>query len=304
MRYCVFYISLLFFVISCKTKEDIGDYKNSSLTIDIIDTLTTMNSLFDIEEVIIDNYIGNIRDFYIDKNDNIYILDREYILSKYDSKGKLIGNLDKIGRGPGEYSSITSFTVDDDENIYIDDNRQHKIKLYNRNLMFTKDFRKVNITPVKQITIFNNSIFLYCPFSNENSIYQYDINTGENIAKFGKADELHKKYKTVNLIGNMFFENNKLYYNLPNYYQIYEISENVTREILHESPTHFEQVNRYEKNPFKRLGTYSTLVYVFYEENLFFVITLPKKDKLNHKKNQSKCEAQKRYSRFGRWDRN
>ncbi len=85
-----YYISLLFLLISCKTQENIDDHdKDGLLSIDIIDTLTNMNSLFDIKEVIIDNYLGYISDFYIDKKRYVTVLN-------YEEDGNIITKVLKL----------------------------------------------------------------------------------------------------------------------------------------------------------------------------------------------------------------
>jgi len=73
--------------------------------------------------------IGQIRKLKI-FNDKIYILDRSGLFI-FSGTGEILYLIYKKGKGPEEYLSISDFTVDSDENLYISDHSGKKIVRYN-----------------------------------------------------------------------------------------------------------------------------------------------------------------------------
>lgn len=64
-------------------------------------------------------------------DDYIFILDKSYKrLYCFDKDGKYIRRIGSVGSGPGEYSSISDFTIDNEGIIYILDRSDYKILLY------------------------------------------------------------------------------------------------------------------------------------------------------------------------------
>ena len=74
----------------------------------------------------------------------VFANNRYYILNSnplgiyiFDTAGKYVDKLDKLGRGPGEYLSLTSFAVIG-RDIWIYDNTGYKIMRYNENFVNTE----------------------------------------------------------------------------------------------------------------------------------------------------------------------
>ncbi|CEN51539.1 6-bladed beta-propeller [Capnocytophaga canis] len=84
--------------------------------------------------------LGNIDKMLI-KNNHMYILDKEIAeaIFVFDEKGKFIYKIDRSGQGPGEYSSLDDFTIDEKTgSLLILDADQRKI-LYFEGSTFTHE---------------------------------------------------------------------------------------------------------------------------------------------------------------------
>ena len=82
-------------------------------------------------KVVLSNY-----DKCVVQNGTIYILDEiRRIIAGYDYYGSLTSILDKKGRGPYEYLSISDFDVDSDGNIWVVDGRKNEIIQYSKDLI-------------------------------------------------------------------------------------------------------------------------------------------------------------------------
>lgn len=67
-------------------------------------------------------------------NDTIFVKDKNRSLFMFDSNGRFIRKFGGIGQGPGEYVDLTDFFVD--KYIYIWDNMQNRLSIFNKDGMF------------------------------------------------------------------------------------------------------------------------------------------------------------------------
>lgn len=74
-------------------------------------------------------------------NDIIYVLDgKSNVIKSFAKDGSFIGQIGKVGQGPGEYNSPMDFFVDD-RGIVVFDNAQCKLLIYDKNLRYVEDKR-------------------------------------------------------------------------------------------------------------------------------------------------------------------
>lgn len=81
-----------------------------------------------------ENYMfGSLRSVQVDDEENIYILDAEYIkVSVYDKNGRHIRTFGKTGQGPGEFGWPSRMYMRTDGKISILDSRNRRFSYYSR----------------------------------------------------------------------------------------------------------------------------------------------------------------------------
>lgn len=86
------------------------------------------------------NYLFiRISDIKIGLRGDIFVLDSgNNCLKKYSKEYKFITEVGKKGQGPGEMSGPLGFTLDKDDNIYLNDIGNRRINIYDSNLIFVK----------------------------------------------------------------------------------------------------------------------------------------------------------------------
>ena len=178
--------------------------------------------------------IGNISRL-IYRNERFYLFDLFITNSIYvfNRKGKFIYKIDKVGKGPGEYVSISDFDVDDNDNIYVFDAGGK------RRLICYKEQGGVfeSIKPPKSFIEFkfinNNKLIAYLPFSKKGIEGGYAImdKTGggsEEIIPFRKQiDNDQHFYETSHI-----FRSEKSIYFSPRYTnEIYKVKDNKASKV-------------------------------------------------------------------------
>lgn len=115
--------------ISLAKKDDVKQFSN------IVDTCFFVNL-----ETNKDNLIGKV-DKIVLQNDKIYLLDKEQSSSIFifDIKGNFISKIQKIGKGPGEYSELSDFNVNNAGNIIVNDGFQKKLIYYSSTGEYIKE---------------------------------------------------------------------------------------------------------------------------------------------------------------------
>ena len=194
-------ISLLIFLSSCTIEKDSKDLSNCIVINASIDSKYklpldkyTVNAKLIPLETSKECLVGTIQSV-VYKNGRFYIKSRrdERILI-FNTKGKFMGKLDAVGRGPGEYLRISDFMIDSENNIFILD--IFEIKKYNDQFQFVEDYKiKLDKELLPISFYFNKSKIIYFwnhaytdqnRNKNRNWFYVYDHN------------ELHKKYLNIN----------------------------------------------------------------------------------------------------------
>ena len=145
MKYCtIIFITLL---LSCVTKNEEVEPNNNPIYVDHSKEIRTknMSDYFDKCELIPleTNDLSAISRIkrIIFHEEMIFILDRQQNkVLKFNANGKFINVLSgSRGRGPGEFSLITDFSIDKKNNdVYIYSNTPRKIIVYNLNFEFEK----------------------------------------------------------------------------------------------------------------------------------------------------------------------
>ena len=291
MKKIIKYLLLtIFILISCR--ENNTNKNNTKFSLNsVFDTLTSMNYLFNIKKIRLNlkgfnGVMDDIKFCSVDKKYNIYVLDKSSRVFKFDSNGKYLESFLKVGKGPGEYLGFERFAFDDSNNIYIDNWRMLEIKKYNSKFEFLGNFKTNMAIPSTDIKIVDNKLYCFYPFDTRNSIYIFNKNNFSLITTTGKTDELQKKYFTRLNCGSLVVEGNVIYYILPNYYQIFKIENNKDYKVLKSIASHFKQVSKPIKNPFRDLNNQSSSYRLFKENNYFFLITSPAKNTFKYVKNK------------------
>ena len=132
------------------------------------------------------------------ENDRIYSLDLYQRIFVHDINGLFLNILDRRGRGPGEYNSLSDFYVDD-EYLYVLDGLMQKIFVYdNVSLQFIRDIR----IPFRadDFVVLDDGGFLFAKFprqnfneQDENKRYRVivtdsDLNVREKFFPYGADD--------------------------------------------------------------------------------------------------------------------
>ena len=121
------------------------------------------------------------------KDDYIFILDRSYKrLYCFDKNGKFIRRIGSVGSGPGEYNSISDFTIDNEGIIYLLDRHGYKILSFSISGEFINSISIDNIDGNSgHIQHYKN--FLYLDFQPNN------INSKEENPLLIKIDKVSGK---------------------------------------------------------------------------------------------------------------
>lgn len=104
-------------------------------------------------------------------------------LYKFSRKGKFICSVGRKGNGPGEYTNVRTFTIDEtNELVYVVDNGRKQIEVFNFNGEFIKSV-KIDLD-LQNLAIYNNSTLAYSvvcsgAVANQYNLLLIDNNTGE-----------------------------------------------------------------------------------------------------------------------------
>lgn len=97
-------------------------------------------------------------------NDTIFVKDKYQSLYMFAPDGKYIRQIGSRGQGPGEYAELTDFFVDD--SVYIWDNMQNKLSIFNKNGTFL--YSKIAPFLSCQFGKLNSQTFIFRAFNNYN----------------------------------------------------------------------------------------------------------------------------------------
>ena len=192
---------------------DFDKYKNQSLELsNSIDSIKIVSLKTD--SIFI---IGGISNLYF--NDPYFFLNdpQSQCIYIYDIHGNGISKIARKGRGPGEFLSITDFTILEDNTIVILDNPGEKIIFYNLFgdlIQEIKIDRNINIDNISNID--NDHLVLFTGYSDKNSCISI-LNIGSheikkllfNIPHYAQnsqseLDQTFTKYKESVLFKSLF----------------------------------------------------------------------------------------------------
>lgn len=143
-----------------------------------------------------------------------YLNSRTGILA-FDRSGKLISQLGRFGRGPGEYIFARNFCIDEKSgSLYNHADRTKTIQVFSRTGKFLRSFT-LNEYPgsfINSINFFNNNLFINC--FGYDSPYEWIVyDTLGNIVKKQKRHLPEFTYNYSGGIESYLFENRVTYYN-------------------------------------------------------------------------------------------
>lgn len=157
--------------------------------------------------------IDNINIVLLDHN-TIYLNSTIGILA-FDRNGKLISQIGRFGRGPGEYIFARNFCIDEKSaRLYNHANRTKMIQIFSRKGEFLKSIT-LNDYPgsfINSLNFFNNNLFIYC--FGYDSPYEWIVyDTLGNIVKKQNRHIPEFAYNYTGGIESYIFENRLTYYN-------------------------------------------------------------------------------------------
>lgn len=161
------------------------------------------------------------------KDDYIFILDRSYKrLYCFDKNGKFIRRIGSVGSGPGEYNSISDFTIDNEGIIYLLDRHGYKILSFSISGEFINSISIDNIDGNSgHIQHYKNFIYLDYQPNNTNTtensplLLKIDKLSGELSNKYIYSDENNLGFKLISFkVGSYFYSTIK---NTPCYSPLY-----------------------------------------------------------------------------------
>jgi hypothetical protein len=177
--------------------------------------------------------IGNINQLEL-SDDTLYILDSNITkaLLLFDNAGMFIKKIGHIGKGPGEYSQPTSFTIDNQKKqIQILDTQQSKVIIFSTQGKFINEIKlnKGNLCPI-QIATQNGITYIDQLFINLGNVdyLLYGINNlGEIKSKWLSNKIYCKGFKQPFNMSSIFFKTeNDIKYSKSLFDTIFSVKEN------------------------------------------------------------------------------
>ncbi len=211
----VLYISACSNEYKNEATQDTKIFKKSGL-IEKLDTLNDFRSLFDEKKITLllpsTITIGKIGFIYdTDLLGNIYLCSRTEVY-KFSSEGKYLNTLATVGKGPGEYISIDAISFDNKNNIYVFDGTEQIINIYDKDFTFVDKIAQKSHTPLSDVKIDNENLYVYCPLDRKTTIYQYNLKERSFVRAFGQVDSLYIKYHSNLAFGSLSVLNNNIYF--------------------------------------------------------------------------------------------
>lgn len=255
------------------------------IPIAVIDTLKSVDNLFSKTEYFLDkkttsSKMDMLNSFVMDNLGNVFLNDYKTIY-KFDKTGKLIKEINKQGIGPGEIKVFGKMAIDDDNNLYVEDNGSGKFVKYSNELKFLKEFRKAIIAPAQSLVIKDNK-YLVCFLNTAGNevLNVYDKDSGKPIYRGGKNNKLHRFVDAYQDGGGLVLYDSKYYYVHSLDPQIHVIDKNSEYDLLKKLPSFFETIHSKRKSIDPQKVDYSRVADFHNYGGTFFLISLrPPMDK-------------------------
>lgn len=141
-----------------------------------------------------------------DSTGNIYVADGygNARVAKYEPTGKYIKSWGSRGTAPGQFSIVHGIAIDAQGNVYVADEGNRRIQVFDGNGTFKKQFLNVG-TPTALCITRGSRQYLYVAHTGDPdgmedaAIYKVDLD-GNVVGKFGRAGKLPKEFGLVNSI--------------------------------------------------------------------------------------------------------
>lgn len=181
LAYCITLLALIF-LIGCEDEQKQLDYR----------VLDAEKTIINLEKV--DEGFGYITRFAVDEDESIYVYDdANYTLMNFNSKGELIAQTGRKGKGPGEFEEgITYYLKYTNEKIHVYSLEKQLINVFGKDLSF--DSTKY----------YQNIFFSYDYDNSGNSIFSFMSHLNDEILVYNN--------KTLN--NDLYLDDTNLFYNI------------------------------------------------------------------------------------------
>lgn len=194
------WVLMLFFCFSCSSKSGRDAVGKSdaglSITVDLVDYIEGEKE----DEIALSGLVDSLvyiplqtpDDLPVDvllavkmSSDNIFVMDRQQKLYRFDSHGRFLNLIGSRGEGPSEYVSAVDFEIDASQDVvYLFDIYRKKIKVYQMSGAFVQDI----VVPdgVESMALLNDTCFIgYRP-------WYATVDKSDECVVFGKSEEVYR----------------------------------------------------------------------------------------------------------------
>ena len=194
------WVLMLLFCFSCSSKSGSDAVGKSdaglSVTVDLVDYIEGEKE----DEIALSGLVDSLAyiplqtpdDLPVDvllavkmSSDNIFVMDRQQKLYRFDSHGRFLNLIGSRGEGPSEYVSAVDFEIDASQDaVYLFDIYRKKIKVYQMSGTFVQDI----VVPdgVESMALLNDTCFIgYRP-------WYATVDRSDECVIFGKSEEVYR----------------------------------------------------------------------------------------------------------------
>ena len=194
------WVLMLLFCFSCSSKSGSDAVGKSdaglSVTVDLVDYIEGEKE----DEIALSGLVDSLAyiplqtpdDLPVDvllavkmSSDNIFVMDRQQKLYRFDSHGRFLNLIGSRGEGPSEYVSAVDFEIDASQDVvYLFDIYRKKIKVYQMSGAFVQDI----VVPdgVESMALLNDTCFIgYRP-------WYATVDRSDECVIFGKSEEVYQ----------------------------------------------------------------------------------------------------------------
>lgn len=194
------WVLMLFFCFSCSSKSGRDAVEKSdarlAVTVDFVDYIEGEKE----DEIALSGLVDSLvyiplqtpDDLPVDvllavkmSPDEIFVMDRQQKLYRFDSHGRFLNLIGSRGEGPSEYVSAVDFEIDASQDVvYLFDIYRKKIKVYQMSGAFVRDI----VVPdgVESMALLNDTCFIgYRP-------WYATVDKSDECVVFGKSEEVYR----------------------------------------------------------------------------------------------------------------
>ena len=194
------WVLMLLFCFSCSSKSGSDAVGKSdaglSVTVDLVDYIEGEKE----DEIALSGLVDSLAyiplqtpdDLPVDvllavkmSSDEIFVMDRQQKLYRFDSHGRFLNLIGSRGEGPSEYVSAVDFEIDASQDVvYLFDIYRKKIKVYQMSGAFVQDI----VVPdgVESMALLNDTCFIgYRP-------WYATVDKSDECVVFGKSEEVYR----------------------------------------------------------------------------------------------------------------